>query len=124
MRVDCFISYTLHGVVRPLSLKTDVIKKRNRASGAPSSGSRKGGGSGLPKLASSSRPRSSSALTARMHGAAIGIPGGAGAGVNGTGALKRQRRTSASTSLQMGGVARRGAESSRVCVCGVRRFFG
>ncbi|KAJ7901815.1 hypothetical protein B0H14DRAFT_3851911 [Mycena olivaceomarginata] len=108
----CGLFYKLHGVVRPLSLKTDVIKKRNRASGAPSSGSRKSGGSGLPKLASSSttRPRSNSALTARMHGAAIGIPGGAGAGAgaNGAGALKRQRRTSASTSLQMGGVARRG----------------
>ncbi|KAJ7353604.1 kinase-like domain-containing protein [Mycena albidolilacea] len=106
----CDLFYKLHGVVRPLSLKTDVIKKRNRASGAPSSWSRKGGGSGPPKLASSSitRPRSNSALTARMHGAAIGIPGGAGAGAHRARALKRQRRTSASTSLQMGGVARRG----------------
>ncbi|KAH0827483.1 hypothetical protein J3R83DRAFT_4178 [Lanmaoa asiatica] len=49
----------LHGVVRPLSLKTDVIKKRNRASGTPSgSNSRKNGGAGLPKIAASSRPRS------------------------------------------------------------------
>ncbi|KAF9244889.1 hypothetical protein BU15DRAFT_85738 [Melanogaster broomeanus] len=48
----------LHGVVRPLSLKTDVIKKRNRASGAPNGNVRKGG-AGLPKIASSStRPRS------------------------------------------------------------------
>ncbi|KAH9992571.1 hypothetical protein BJV77DRAFT_1067592 [Russula vinacea] len=54
----CGLFYKLHGVVRPLSLKTDVIKKRNRASGAPSAGARKN--SVLPKLASSStRPRSS-----------------------------------------------------------------
>ncbi|KAF7315734.1 Sec7-like domain belongs to guanine nucleotide exchange factors [Mycena indigotica] len=57
----CGLFYKLHGVVRPLSLKTDVIKKRNRASGAPSTASRKGGGSGVPKLASTgTRPRSSS----------------------------------------------------------------
>ncbi|KAF8893381.1 hypothetical protein BD779DRAFT_1505894 [Infundibulicybe gibba] len=56
----CGLFYKLHGVVRPLSLKTDVIKKRNRASGAPSSSSRKSGSS-LPKIASStSRPRSQS----------------------------------------------------------------
>ncbi|KAF8748206.1 Pleckstrin homology domain [Rhizoctonia solani] len=40
MRVDCFM-WKLHGVTRPMSLKTDVIKKRNRASGGPSGGSRK-----------------------------------------------------------------------------------
>ncbi|KAF7376133.1 Sec7-like domain belongs to guanine nucleotide exchange factors [Mycena sanguinolenta] len=104
----CGLFYKLHGVVRPLSLKTDVIKKRNRASGAPSSGSRKGGGSGLPKLASTTtRPRSNSALSARMaQASAVGVPNGAGA--NGAGALKRQRRTSASTSLQMSGMPRRG----------------
>jgi GATA-binding protein len=57
----CGLFYKLHGVVRPLSLKTDVIKKRNRASGAPSNSSRKGGPSTLPKLASSTtRPRSHS----------------------------------------------------------------
>ncbi|KAF8210258.1 hypothetical protein K438DRAFT_1710870 [Mycena galopus ATCC 62051] len=106
----CGLFQKLHGVVRPLSLKTDVIKKRNRASGAPSSGSRKGGGAGLPKLASTTtRPRSASnsALSARLgHGGAVGVPNGAGA--NGAGALKRQRRTSASTSLQMSGLPRRG----------------
>lgn len=31
----CGLFLKLHGVVRPLSLKTDVIKKRNRGSGAP-----------------------------------------------------------------------------------------
>ncbi|ODV89905.1 hypothetical protein CANCADRAFT_17130, partial [Tortispora caseinolytica NRRL Y-17796] len=29
----CGLFLKLHGVVRPLSLKTDVIKKRNRANG-------------------------------------------------------------------------------------------
>ncbi|KAG6837700.1 hypothetical protein H0H93_003502 [Arthromyces matolae] len=53
----CGLFFKLHGVVRPLSLKTDVIKKRNRASGT-SNNARK---STLPKLASStSRPRSQS----------------------------------------------------------------
>ncbi|KAJ7262189.1 hypothetical protein B0H12DRAFT_1104690 [Mycena haematopus] len=109
----CGLFYKLHGVVRPLSLKTDVIKKRNRASGAPSSGSRKSGGAGLPKLASTTtRPRSNSALSARMAaaqgggGGAVGVPNGANGA--GAGALKRQRRTSASTSLQMSGMPRRG----------------
>ncbi|KAJ7783166.1 hypothetical protein B0H16DRAFT_1357703 [Mycena metata] len=121
----CGLFYKLHGVVRPLSLKTDVIKKRNRASGAPSSGSRKSGGAGLPKLASThTRPRSASnsALTARMgavgiNGGSHSAGGGSGGGVNangvnghghanGTVALKRQRRTS--TSLQMSGLGRRG----------------
>ncbi|KAF8747069.1 zinc finger binding DNA consensus sequence [AT]GATA[AG] [Rhizoctonia solani] len=37
----CGLFYKLHGVTRPMSLKTDVIKKRNRASGGPSGGSRK-----------------------------------------------------------------------------------
>jgi GATA-binding protein len=109
----------LHGVVRPLSLKTDVIKKRysisldpylcgiadsghdlslrNRASGAPSAGARKN--SVLPKLASSStRPRSST-----TSNTPLALPGsrlspgsrmGAGAVVPGPLALKRQRRTS------------------------------
>ncbi|KAG0704534.1 hypothetical protein DFH29DRAFT_981455 [Suillus ampliporus] len=59
----CGLFFKLHGVVRPLSLKTDVIKKRNRASGAPNGNARKGG-AGLPKLASSNtRPRASTTST-------------------------------------------------------------
>lgn len=46
----CGLFLKLHGVVRPLSLKTDVIKKRNRASGAQRNNARGrgsiGGGSG------------------------------------------------------------------------------
>ncbi|KAH9203452.1 hypothetical protein DL95DRAFT_529643 [Leptodontidium sp. 2 PMI_412] len=41
----CGLFLKLHGVVRPLSLKTDVIKKRNRGSGASLPLSRSGGAS-------------------------------------------------------------------------------
>ncbi|KAI0693997.1 hypothetical protein C8T65DRAFT_833556 [Cerioporus squamosus] len=55
----CGLFYKLHGVVRPLSLKTDVIKKRNRASGTPHGSSRKNSAN-LPKIAAhANRPRSS-----------------------------------------------------------------
>lgn len=94
----CGLFYKLHGVVRPLSLKTDVIKKRNRASGAPNSGARKNN-PGLPKLvASSTRPRSST-----TSNTPLALPGsrlspgsrmGASAAIAGSLALKRQRRTS------------------------------
>ncbi|TFK44670.1 hypothetical protein BDQ12DRAFT_29683 [Crucibulum laeve] len=98
----CGLFYKLHGVVRPLSLKTDVIKKRNRASGAPSGGSRKGA-STLPKIASSTtRPRSqsNSLLSGIGRSAPMNTRGGLGAGTTvGASAMKRQRR--ASTSLQM-----------------------
>ncbi|KAF9566798.1 hypothetical protein CPC08DRAFT_84536 [Agrocybe pediades] len=98
----CGLFYKLHGVVRPLSLKTDVIKKRNRASGTPSSNTtRKGGVSNLPKLASSTtRPRShsSSLLTAGLTRGVAATPrppvtAAPGAGV-GPITIKRQRRTS------------------------------
>ncbi|KAF8161063.1 hypothetical protein B0H34DRAFT_673105 [Crassisporium funariophilum] len=90
----CGLFYKLHGVVRPLSLKTDVIKKRNRASGTPSSSSRKGV-STLPKLASSTtRPRSqsSSLLTGLTRGVmpATRPPNVAVGAIT----IKRQRRTS------------------------------
>ncbi|KAI0341993.1 hypothetical protein BDW22DRAFT_1429505 [Trametopsis cervina] len=95
----CGLFYKLHGVVRPLSLKTDVIKKRNRASGTPHSTSRKGSAS-LPKIAASStRPRSSttsgmpnSASSSRFSPTSR-IGGSAAAG--GSLAMKRQRRISA-----------------------------
>ncbi|KAI9509412.1 hypothetical protein F5148DRAFT_1187836 [Russula earlei] len=94
----CGLFYKLHGVVRPLSLKTDVIKKRNRASGPPNSGTRKNN-SVLPKLASSStRPRSST-----TSNTPLALPGsrlspgsriGAGAAFAGTLGLKRQKKAS------------------------------
>ncbi|KAI9437758.1 hypothetical protein H4582DRAFT_1815298 [Lactarius indigo] len=96
----CGLFYKLHGVVRPLSLKTDVIKKRNRASGAPNSGTRKNN-PGLPKLVSSStRPRSSTtsntplALPGSRLSPGSRVGASASATVAGSLALKRQRRTS------------------------------
>ncbi|KAH7923717.1 hypothetical protein BV22DRAFT_1196481 [Leucogyrophana mollusca] len=95
----CGLFYKLHGVVRPLSLKTDVIKKRNRASGTPNGTARKGGAGGLPKLASSStRPRASTTSTVPTgFSASRGAPtnrAGMGSSPGGTLAMKRQRRTS------------------------------
>ncbi|EFI28118.1 transcription factor ScGATA-6 [Coprinopsis cinerea okayama7 len=94
----CGLFFKLHGVVRPLSLKTDVIKKRNRTSGtAPGSNSRK---QTLPKLASySTRPRSqsSSTLTASLTRTPTGraaAPAPTVAVAGGTLSMKRQRRTS------------------------------
>ncbi|PPQ98627.1 hypothetical protein CVT24_003960 [Panaeolus cyanescens] len=94
----CGLFYKLHGVVRPLSLKTDVIKKRNRASGTPSTSSRKGGVSTLPKLASSTtRPRSQSSslltgLTTNKGMMPAPRPPNVAVGAV---TIKRQRRTSA-----------------------------
>jgi GATA-binding protein len=89
----CGLFYKLHGVVRPLSLKTDVIKKRNRASGSAGGGTRKSVSS-LPKIASStSRPRSQS--NSLLSSLGRGISSNAGSGPsNPTLAMKRQRRTS------------------------------
>ncbi|KII92376.1 hypothetical protein PLICRDRAFT_172475 [Plicaturopsis crispa FD-325 SS-3] len=96
----CGLFYKLHGVVRPLSLKTDVIKKRNRASGQPTGSTSRKGNSTLPKIASSStRPRSNT--TSNMP---MGLPGSRMSPGNnrfsvapatmGTLSVKRQRRTS------------------------------
>ncbi|KAJ3896245.1 hypothetical protein GG344DRAFT_36990 [Lentinula edodes] len=102
----CGLFYKLHGVVRPLSLKTDVIKKRNRASGTPTTSSRKLN-AGLPKLASSgARPRSqSNSATGSMigrvgmgQGAASIAAAGSGGATPGGGStmVKRQRRARSS----------------------------
>lgn len=92
----CGLFFKLHGVVRPLSLKTDVIKKRNRASGTPSSSSRKGV-SALPKIASSTtRPRSqSNSIVGGLGrgGSSVGRGGQPPPGTIVTLAMKRQRRT-------------------------------
>ncbi|KKA29810.1 hypothetical protein TD95_003103, partial [Thielaviopsis punctulata] len=69
----CGLFLKLHGVVRPLSLKTDVIKKRNRGSGAgmPSStntraGKKSNGGASRKNstMAMSSLPAAAAAATA------------------------------------------------------------
>lgn len=64
----CGLFLKLHGVVRPLSLKTDVIKKRNRGSGpnVGGGGSKKKAGSGTASGANSapaSRKNSSVAVS-------------------------------------------------------------
>ncbi|KIK98250.1 hypothetical protein PAXRUDRAFT_824042 [Paxillus rubicundulus Ve08.2h10] len=111
----CGLFYKLHGVVRPLSLKTDIIKKRNRASGAPNGNARKGG-AGLPKIASSStRPRSAttnvipSGFTSTRGAPAHRVGMGA-SHTTGSLAMKRQRRTS--TGFPGSPVTRRGNESN------------
>lgn len=95
----CGLFFKLHGVVRPLSLKTDVIKKRNRASGAPNGNARKGG-AGLPKLASSNtRPRASTTSTVPTgfaNGRGTANANRVGLGPSPPVAMKRQRRTSTS----------------------------
>ncbi|EMD37831.1 hypothetical protein CERSUDRAFT_114478 [Gelatoporia subvermispora B] len=94
----CGLFFKLHGVVRPLSLKTDVIKKRNRASGTPHSTSRKSA-STLPKIASSSnRPRASttSGLPSGSRYSPTSKTGGSANSLS----MKRQRRTSTSAQMQ------------------------
>ncbi|KAF8636057.1 hypothetical protein AX17_003831 [Amanita inopinata Kibby_2008] len=98
----CGLFYKLHGVVRPLSLKTDVIKKRNRTSGSSNNGSRKNVPT-LPKIASSnSRPRSQSnslisSLGRGMH-PALHVPPSSTPSSSAL-AMKRQRRTSHSMQI-------------------------
>ncbi|KAI0695521.1 hypothetical protein BC835DRAFT_943552 [Cytidiella melzeri] len=94
----CGLFYKLHGVVRPQSLKTNIIKKRNRASGTPHSASRKGSTT-LPKIAASStRPRSSTttgmpnSVSSSRFSPTSRVGGSAAAG--GSISMKRQRRIS------------------------------
>ncbi|WVQ72606.1 hypothetical protein IAR50_002164 [Cryptococcus sp. DSM 104548] len=80
----CGLFYKLHGVVRPLSLKTDVIKKRNRANQGKETGpGRKN--SVAPSKSVSARPKASS------PGAATSSAAGGGG--------KKARRTSLAGSL-------------------------
>ncbi|KAL6310459.1 hypothetical protein BKA93DRAFT_820881 [Sparassis latifolia] len=98
----CGLFYKLHGVVRPLSLKTDVIKKRNRASGTPHSASRKAN-SNLPKIASSTnRPRAATTNTmpSSLNGSRLSPTNRTGGAAAGSASMKRQRRTSAGVDTQ------------------------
>ncbi|RMJ27138.1 nitrogen regulatory protein [Aspergillus sp. HF37] len=89
----CGLFLKLHGVVRPLSLKTDVIKKRNRntansvAVGASSRGvkksSRKNSVQQPPAAAPTSiRVQGSSAAESPPYPAGVAIPGRASGGVS------------------------------------------
>ncbi|KAF9647321.1 hypothetical protein BDM02DRAFT_3117209 [Thelephora ganbajun] len=97
----CGLFYKLHGVVRPQSLKTDVIKKRNRTNGTPhSSTTRKGSLSS--KVPPTTRPRSSTTTGAPSSTVGTRLSPGTRATNNVTAisnaAMKRQRRSSVSVS--------------------------
>ncbi|KAF8606341.1 hypothetical protein BDV93DRAFT_366084 [Ceratobasidium sp. AG-I] len=93
----CGLFYKLHGVTRPMSLKTDVIKKRNRASGGPSGNARN-----KPTLPSNTPSQSGSLSTngrpiapsTRLTTAAAAGGGGAPTTAAANLALKRARRIS------------------------------
>ncbi|KZO93412.1 hypothetical protein CALVIDRAFT_257719 [Calocera viscosa TUFC12733] len=98
----CGLFFKLHGVVRPLSLKTDVIKKRNRTSGQPGgAATRKTGVTATPstvRIAASHAkrnslpgPLSTSLGASSTRTIAPGKPGSAGAASL---SMKRQRRSS------------------------------
>ncbi|WWD17399.1 hypothetical protein CI109_101840 [Kwoniella shandongensis] len=106
----CGLFYKLHGVVRPLSLKTDVIKKRNRAGPGPKEGgpgSRKnslgstkangttggagGGGSGGSGGSNRSKPGSPTSTSNGLAGSST------------SSGPKKARRTSDAPSIQSGG---------------------
>lgn len=76
----CGLFLKLHGVVRPLSLKTDVIKKRNRGSGATAPV----GTSRSKKAASrkNSVAQASTSAVARSGNADPDTPGSGGAGTS------------------------------------------
>ncbi|EJT97345.1 hypothetical protein DACRYDRAFT_102444 [Dacryopinax primogenitus] len=98
----CGLFFKLHGVVRPLSLKTDVIKKRNRTSGQPGgSATRKAGSSNAPgavRIASSHAKRSSlpGSLSASLGSSSARTlaPNKPGSANTGGMSMKRQRRSS------------------------------
>lgn len=97
----CGLFYKLHGVVRPQSLKTDVIKKRNRTNGTPhNSTTRKGSLS--TKAAPATRPRSSTTSGTPSSTMGTRLSPGTRAGNSMTAisntAMKRQRRSSISVS--------------------------
>ncbi|OBT68458.1 hypothetical protein VE03_02941 [Pseudogymnoascus sp. 23342-1-I1] len=86
----CGLFLKLHGVVRPLSLKTDVIKKRNRGSGATTT---------VPLISSASSTRN-----AKKIGAA-GAPSGPSSGANTNGMNTRKNSSAAITHLASAGTS-------------------
>ncbi|KAE8258198.1 hypothetical protein A4X13_0g1842 [Tilletia indica] len=110
----CGLFLKLHGKTRPLSLKTDVIKKRNRTSGGPtkdgksrssSSRSNVGAGGGLTFGAfSQMRSRPMSANSSGMHGM-----GGPLRGIGGSSANSNTMNSLAFTSFPSDAEAQFGA---------------
>jgi len=101
----CGLFFKLHGVVRPMSLKTDVIKKRNRNTGQPSHApARKSSAntnSNVKIAPVTTRPRSSTLANGGSLSFAGGRPiapsnarGAANAAATPLAQVKRQRRAS------------------------------
>ncbi|OCF36733.1 hypothetical protein I316_01329 [Kwoniella heveanensis BCC8398] len=87
----CGLFYKLHGVVRPLSLKTDVIKKRNRAGPGPKEG-------GASRKNSTSNSKSNTpAKTKTTPASNANATNASGSGGGGGG--KKQRRASDAPSI-------------------------
>ncbi|WVF71596.1 hypothetical protein IAT40_006404 [Kwoniella sp. CBS 6097] len=84
----CGLFYKLHGVVRPLSLKTDVIKKRNRAGPGPKEGGAARKNSTANTKNTSSASKSKNIPTSTANGTSTNGSGGGGGGG------KKQRRAS------------------------------
>lgn len=78
----CGLFFKLHGVTRPLSLKTDVIKKRNRNGATLTNPSRKSTTSTLSRASTLSNPRRTSltSTSAAAAAAAAALAGGAASG--------------------------------------------
>ncbi|KFY44433.1 hypothetical protein V494_01479, partial [Pseudogymnoascus sp. VKM F-4513 (FW-928)] len=85
----CGLFLKLHGVVRPLSLKTDVIKKRNRGSGATTT---------VPMISSASSTRNTKKVGA-------GGPSGPSSGANTNGTNTRKNSSAAITHLASAGTS-------------------
>ncbi|XP_044721815.1 GATA zinc finger domain-containing protein [Hirsutella rhossiliensis] len=83
----CGLFLKLHGVVRPLSLKTDVIKKRNRGSGGTGASSTLSmsttAAKSNPRPSTASPPASRSSVPAK--GSESPASGGPGSGLNSAG---------------------------------------
>ncbi|KAF7730953.1 hypothetical protein EC973_000999 [Apophysomyces ossiformis] len=75
----CGLFLKLHGVVRPLSLKTDVIKKRNRSGSTSAAGSNAGSGRGSKSksafLQSASATGQGSGTSVTAGGSTMGVIG-------------------------------------------------
>lgn len=101
----------LHGVTRPLSLKTDVIKKRNRNGSSLAANSRKsvpaltatgsGSGGGAARGIVTAKGRNSMTSAAGLPPPTRPLAPSSGLGSPTELAMKRQRRSSGSISLAL-----------------------
>ncbi|CED85493.1 GATA-4/5/6 transcription factors [Phaffia rhodozyma] len=118
----CGLFYKLHGVVRPLSLKTDVIKKRNRITGQKDPALQRKSSAGLVSVGN--RPKSSSGQNASSESGSGSSfshsnPNGFGLGLSGpsttatgtgAGTTKRARRVSEAQQLSANLMAEHGGK--------------